>query len=203
VESLTHLAGVLHDLGDHQRAQQIATGGVFLLFSLAVFVIAEFGHDVDPVPAAPAELVGQEASGGGLSDPAISSSAGAVTVQFNDQLTDGALQEEIQVTVDGQYVGDLRADVTSPSDTIEFSVDEGSHYYAMVGALQAQDGSEYTIAGEGTFEGRAGASFDLSLTDSRELSLSRRELTNPHMSTSPAAEVAGGTGSLLRVGGRQ
>jgi hypothetical protein len=149
-------------------------GSVFLAFSLAVFVIAEFGHDVGPVPAAPHQVVGQDASGGGVSDPAISSSVGAVTVQFSDQLTPGALQEEIQVTVDGQQVGSLRADVTNPTDTIEFSVEEGSHSYAMVGALQAQDGSEYALAGEGTFEGRAGASFDLSLTDSGELSLSRR-----------------------------
>ncbi|HEV8651883.1 MAG TPA: hypothetical protein VG276_21425 [Actinomycetes bacterium] len=149
-------------------------GGVFLMFSLAVFVIAEFGHDVDSVPAAHAEVVAQGASGGGSSDPATSSRVDAVTVQFNDQLTDGALQEEIQVTVDGQQVGNLRADVTDPSATIEFSVEEGSHHYAMAGALQAQDGSEYTLAGEGTFEARAGASFDLSVTDSGELALSRR-----------------------------
>jgi hypothetical protein len=44
----------------------------------------------------------------------------------------------------------------------------------MAGVLQAQDGSMYTLAGEGTFEARAGSSFDLSGTDSGELALSRR-----------------------------
>ena len=148
-------------------------GGVFLIFSLAVFVVAEFGHDVDPVPAAHADVVAQGAGGGGSSDPA-TSRIDAVTVQFNDQLTEGALQEEIQVTVDGQQVGNLQADVTDPSATIEFSVEEGSHHYAMAGVLQAQDGSTYTLAGEGTFEARAGSSFDLSVTHSGELALSRR-----------------------------
>lgn len=148
-------------------------GGVFLMFSLAVFVVAEFGHDVDPVPAAHADVVAQGAGGGGSSDPA-TFRIDAVTVQFNDQLTEGALQEEIQVTVDGQQVGNLQADVTAPSAAIEFSVEEGSHHYAMAGVLQAQDGSMYTLAGEGTFEARAGSSFDLSVTDSGELALSRR-----------------------------
>jgi len=155
------------------RFTTTTTGGVFLMFSLAVFVVAEFGHDVDPVPAAHADVVAQGAGGGGSSDPA-TSRIDAVTVQFNDQLTEGALQEEIQVTVDGQQVGNLQADVTAPSATIEFSVEEGSHHYAMTGVLQAQDGSTYTLAGEGTFEARAGSSFDLSVTDSGELALSRR-----------------------------
>jgi hypothetical protein len=156
------------------RFTTTVTGGIFLLFSLVVFVTAEFGHDINPVAAVQADVVGSGAGGSGTSGSGPASGVSAVTVQFNDQLTDGALQEVIQVNVDGQHVGTLQADVGSPNATIEFSADEGSHDYAMTGALQALDGSEYSLAGQGTFEARAGASFDLSVTDAGELALSRR-----------------------------
>jgi hypothetical protein len=77
------------------------------------------------------------------------------------------------VTVDGAHAGTLHADLTAPDDSIQFSVTEGTHSYTMAGALQAADGIEYPLAGEGTFDAGPGSTFDLMVSNSGELALSR------------------------------
>jgi hypothetical protein len=156
-------------VGPLPRFTTTITGGVFLAFSLAVFLVAEFGHDPVPDPGTP------PMAGAGVISETTAASLGveAVTVQFNDRLTEGALQEQIEVTVDGAHAGTLYADLGAPDDSIQFSVAEGTHSYTMAGALQAADGSEYPLAGEGTFDAGPGSTFDLMVSDSGELALSR------------------------------
>jgi hypothetical protein len=156
-------------VGPLPRFTTTITGGVFLAFSLVVFLVAEFGHD--PVALDPGMT--DMAGAGVVSETTTAAGVDAVTVQFSDQLTDGALREQIEVTVDGSYAGTLYADLAAPDDNIQFSVTEGPHTYAMAGTIQAQDGSEYSLAGEGTFSASPGSTFDLTVSDLGELALSR------------------------------
>jgi hypothetical protein len=73
--------------------------------------------------------------------------------------------------VDQEIVGTFQVDVSSPSDTIEFSVEEGSHDYVLSGVFATQDGATHPIRGEGTFSTLSGRSFEVSYTSSDKLQL--------------------------------
>jgi hypothetical protein len=97
-----------------------------------------------------------------------------VTISISDSLTDGALQEHVDVAVDGQLVGTLSPDLDNTSDTLQFAVSKGQHTYNLQGVLvAADDGQEYSFAGEGTFDAAAGGAFDLAMTQDGVVKLSR------------------------------
>jgi hypothetical protein len=155
-------------VGPLPRFTTTVTGGIFLAFSLVVFLVAEFGHE----PVAPGPGIAPE-PGDRVVPATTSVGVAAVTVEFSDRLTNGALREQIEVAVDGAHIGTLYADLAAPEDTIQFSVAEGDHTFAMAGVVQAPDGSEYPVAGEGSFTASPGSAFDLVVSDVGELALSR------------------------------
>jgi hypothetical protein len=156
-------------VGPLPRFTTTVTGGVFLAISLVVFLTAEFGH-LDPGPAN--DPVGSYQNNAGQTQTDLSV-VDAVTVELRDQLTDGALQEQIEVSVDGAYVGTLSADLATPEAALRFPVTEDVHSFAMAGVVQFPDGSEVPVAGEGTFTAGPGASFDLIVSEAGELGLSQ------------------------------
>ncbi|HEX8858816.1 MAG TPA: hypothetical protein VGC06_06910 [Actinomycetes bacterium] len=148
------------------RFTATVTGGAFLAMSLVVFLVIEFGHDPPAAAADPVVSVSSE--------PVVDPAGEAVTISFNDTLTEGAFQEDIDVSVDGSHAGTLHADVDATSSSIDISVEQGEHSYTLIGLIETEGGDQIPVTGEGTFQADAGSSFDLTVSDSGELGLSRR-----------------------------
>jgi hypothetical protein len=155
------------------------TGGVFLVIGLAVWALQTFGMATPYQPVHDERPVGvtteQVNTGPRQADPPASSRQDEpVTVSISDSLTDGAIEEHVEVAVDGQMVGTLSPDLDNTSDTLQFAVSKGRHTYSLQGVLvAADDGQEYSFAGEGTFDATAGSAFDLAMTQDGVVQLSR------------------------------
>jgi hypothetical protein len=96
-----------------------------------------------------------------------------VTVTFYDALTEGAVTETIEVTVDGQAVGSLSADVYQPSASLPFGIEPATHTFELSGVVVLADMSELELMGKGDFQADAGSAFDLVIAETGELGLSR------------------------------
>jgi hypothetical protein len=139
--------------------------------------MAEFGHEIDTSPAPVAEVVNSQVvgddPGGRSSNSTAVSDVEAVTVQFSDMLTPGALQEAIEVTVDGAHVGTLNVDVDAPH--------RNDRVLGRRRLPRLRHGRRRTGSGrcrvpcrrEGMFDAHPGSLFDLIVTDTGDLSLSR------------------------------
>jgi hypothetical protein len=162
------------------------TGGIFLAIGLGVWAVQMFGA---PAPYQPADngtklgvateqrtIAGQQQSYTASSDPSTQPrQSEPVTISISDRLTDGALEEHIDVEVDGQMVGTVAADLDNTSDTLEFATSKGQHTYNLQGVLiAADDGQEYSFAGDGSFDATPGGAFDLAFTQDGVVQLSRR-----------------------------
>jgi hypothetical protein len=161
------------------------TGGIFLAIGLGVWAVQMFGTSAPYQPAdngtrlgvttEQRTIAGQQQSTASSDPSAESRQNEAVTVSISDSLTDGALEEHIDVAVDGQMVGTLTADVDNTSDTLEFAVSKGQHTYDLQGVLvAADDGQQYSFSGDGSFDATPGGAFDVAFTQDGVVQLSRR-----------------------------
>jgi hypothetical protein len=152
------------------------TGGVFLACAMAVWLLAEFGHETVGPPAAASVI---DPGWPAVSEPATEPAAPAstsdpmVTLQIIDSLTPGAIAEQITLRVDGQEAGTLECSLDSPDDALDLALAPGAHQVTLVGQVWTTQDESVEVSGSGQLTGSPGAQYAVTVTDDGTLGLAR------------------------------